>query len=303
MINLVLAVKAEDVKAFEDPLSILIQSLNDIATGIIANLPNLIAALLVIVFTWLATVALRKAAPKILKKANLRVSLKELFLTLGKALIWITGITVAAMIVFPGLTPAKALSAAGLASVAIGLAFKDIFQNFFAGILLLWKFPFEPGDFIECGDVRGRVVETELRLTTIRASSGELFIVPNAQLIGNPIEVLTDKDLRRVELATGVAYGENVAEAVNIIKSAVSECDTVNQSKPLEVLVSNFGDSSIDIDVLYWTGSSPMDFRKSKHEVIIAIKEALDKAGIEIPFPYRTLTFTEPLKILTETTV
>ena len=164
----------------------------------------------------------------------------------------------------------------------------------------MWKFPFEPGDLIECNGVKGRVKETELRMTTIRSTSGELLIVPNSFLIDNPIEVLTDQEHRRAEVVTGVAYDEDVPAAVKIIEDILETCSTVNKNKPRDVLVSGFGASSIDIEVLYWTKSSPLDMRKSKSEVITAIKGALDEAGIEIPFPYRTMTFAEPLKIVRE---
>jgi small-conductance mechanosensitive channel len=279
------------------PSQILFDSLGNVLRDAIAHLPNIAAAVVALLLTWLASFLFQKFIPKILNRTNWRSSLKELLVTLGKVLVWLIGVMVAAMILFPGLTPSKALGAAGLASVAIGLAFKDIFQNFFAGILLLWKFPFEPGDFIECGDIKGKVIETELRLTTIRSTTGELIVVPNAHLVGNPIEVLTDQELRRVGLKTGVAYGENVAEAIEVLEKALDECSTVSHSKPRDVLASGFGASSIDIDVLYWTESAPLDRRKSQSEVIIALKKALDDAGIEIPFPYRTMTFAEPLKI------
>ncbi|MGJ8696518.1 MAG: mechanosensitive ion channel family protein [Verrucomicrobiaceae bacterium] len=284
----------------KSPTTILVQSLGDIVKDAIAHLPYILGAVVALLLTWLISALFQKLVPKLLDKGTWRTSLKELAVTLGKVVIWLVGVMVAAMILFPGLTPSKALGAAGLASVAVGLAFKDIFQNFFAGILLLWKFPFEPGDFIQCGDVKGKVVETELRLTTIRRTTGELITVPNAYLVGNPIDVLTNRDIRRMEITTGVAYGEDVAEAVGVLEKALAECSTVDQSQPCDVLVSNFGASSIDIDVLYWTKSAPLDFRKSKSEVITALKKALDDAGIEIPFPYRTLTFAEPLRILNE---
>ena len=284
-------------KPFTEPFEVLMKSVRSMTADLIAHLPNFVAALLAIVFTWLLVAAFKKMAPKLTSRFRWTASLRELFLTLGKATIWLLGLLVAAMIIFPGLTPSKALGAAGLASVAIGLAFKDIFQNFFAGILLMWKFPFDPGDYIECGEVKGRVIETELRLTTIRATSGELIVVPNAHLVGNPLEVLTDRDLRRMEITTGVAYGEDVPNAVSVIESALKECPRIDTSKSTDVLVSNFGSSSIDIDVLIWTKSLPLDMRKARAEIIIAIKAALDEAGIEIPFPYRTMTFAEPLQI------
>lgn len=281
----------------KSPTDILFNSLGEILKDAISHLPNIAAGVGILLLTWLMSFVFQVAVPKLLDRGKWRTSLKELMITLGKAVIWLTGFMVAAMILFPGLTPSKALGAAGLASVAIGLAFKDIFQNFFAGILLLWKFPFEPGDFIECGDIRGRVLETELRLTTIRKLSGELLVVPNAHLVGNPIEVLTDRDLRRIHLVIGVAYGEDVAGAIKVLKKALESCDSVDPSKPAEVFAASFGASSVDLDVLYWTGSKPREQRESRSEVVVALKSALDNAGIEIPFPYRTMTFAEPLKI------
>ncbi|MDB4265172.1 mechanosensitive ion channel family protein [bacterium] len=291
---------SSEPKPFTDPIGILMESLRSMSADFIAHLPNIIASIVILILTWGLVFLFNKLIPKLTGRFHWRTSLRELVVTLGKAAIWLLGFVAAAMILFPGLTPAKALSAAGLASVAIGLAFKDIFQNFFAGVLLLWKFPFEPGDLIECGDVKGRVIETELRLTTIRATSGELIIVPNAHLVGNPIDVLTDRDLRRVEVTTGVAYGENVPAAVDVIEKSLKDCSRIDESKPVDVLVSNFGASSIDIEVLFWTKSSPIEMRKARSQVIVAIKAALDEADIEIPFPYRTMTFAEPLKIVNE---
>jgi len=88
-----------------------------------------------------------------------------------------------------------------------------------------------------------------------------------------------------------------VEEAIGVLKKALNNCELIDRSKPRDVLASNFGASSIDIDVLYWARSAPLDQRKSRSEVIIALKSALDEAGIEIPFPYRTMTFAEPLRI------
>lgn len=238
-----------------------------------------------------------KVAKRLLAKRDLRSSMKDLILTFGKVGIWIIGILAAAIIVFPGLTPAKALGAAGLLSVAVGLAFKDIFENFFAGVLLLWRFPFEPGDFIECGGVRGRVIETRLRMTTVRSTEGELIIVPNAHLISNPLDVLTNQDWRRTTVATGVAYKEDLAVAIEVIRNVVKKCESVNHEKPWDVFASGFGESSMDLEILYWTKSAPYEMRRSRSEVITAVKAELDAKGIEIPFPYRTLTFDQPLEV------
>ncbi|QSP94916.1 mechanosensitive ion channel family protein [Marinobacter salinisoli] len=70
-----------------------------------------------------------------------------------------------------------------------------------------------------------------------------------------------------------------------------------NRLRGIEIFAQAFGSSSIDFEITWWTGSRPIDIRKSKDEVIEAVKAALDNAAIEIPFPYRTLTFKEPLPV------
>ncbi|MGA6927001.1 MAG: mechanosensitive ion channel family protein, partial [Desulfosarcina sp.] len=206
------------------------------------------------------------------------------------------GILLSAMVVFPGLTPTKALSAMGIVSIAIGFAFKDIFENFFAGILLLWRFPFENGDFVECQEVMGQVEHISVRMTQVRHPSGELVVLPNSFLFKNPVRVLTARDKRRATITAGVAYGENVGDAVDVIQRAVKECESVSGVHPVQVFPKAFGESSIDIEVAWWSDPTPLGVRRSRGEVITAIKRELDAAGIEIPFPYRTLTANTPIR-------
>ena len=199
--------------------------------------------------------------------------------------------------IFPGLSPAKALGGIGLLSVAVGFAFKDTFENFFAGTLMLWKYPFENGDFIESGDIMGRVEAINIRVTSIRRVTGELLLVPNASLFKNPVIVLTNQRVRRIHLTTGVAYDEDLAGALEIIETTVRDCESREIDYPVQVFATGFGASSMDIDVSWWCDSTPLGTRKSRNEVVVAIKTALDAAGIEIPYPYRTLTFKDSLSL------
>ncbi len=276
-------------------------SLDRIWSAFLAHTPYMIASLMVLLFTFVIVFLLRRFGSHLFRRTTSRKSLRDLFVRLLTIVTWVLGLLFAAMVLFPGLTPAKALGAVGLLSVAIGLAFKDIFENFFAGILILWRFPFEEGDVIECEGVVGRVESVEVRNTTIRRTTGELVVVPNLFLFKNPCEILTDRVKRRVSITAGVAYGEDVSESVQIIKRAVEACKTVRDDEQVQVFPEEFGDSSINIEVTWWTGSTPFAIRESKGEVITAIKKALDEAGIEIPFPYRTLTFKEALRVQGET--
>ncbi len=282
----------------EEVKDTLMETLGSAWKGFLEHTPYLVAGLVCLLGTWIVVKIVLKIVEKVLKKKqSMRTSLRELILRFVSIGIWFVGMLLVAMIIFPGLTPAKALGGLGLLSVAIGLAFKDIFENFFAGVLLLWRFPFEKGDFIECEGITGEVEDVQIRMSLIRQTTGELVVVPNIFLFKNPVEVLTNPPLRRMHITAGVGYGEDVAESVAVIEKAVRSCESVSGDRELQVFPMAFGASSIDIDVAWWTDPKPGQMRKSRGEVITAIKKALDDAGIEIPFPYRTLTFSEPLKI------
>lgn len=264
----------------------------------IAHTPYLIAGLFVLIITGLFASVFGRIVLNITSKSKLRNSLRDLLARITRISVWMFGFLLAAMVVFPGLTPSKALGGLGLASIAIGFAFKEIFENFFAGILLLWKYPFETGDFIECEDIVGKVEDISVRMTQIRKTNGELVLVPNSFLFKNPVYVLTEKEIRRITIMTGVAYSEDADDAVSVIEKAVQNCETVISDQPVQVFLHGFGASSIDIEVTWWTQATPLGQRRSRSEVVSAIKRALDNAGIEIPFPYRTLTFKQPLEVL-----
>lgn len=279
-----------------EPVSILISQLRDIGRAAIELSPQIVVAIFVIFLTWGISKVASSVIGKVLGGRSIRQSLKELFHLLVSILVWVLGLMIAAVIMFPGLTPASILAGLGIGSVAIGFAFKDVFENFLAGIIILFRREMRIGDHIECEGIEGKVAQIAIRESHIRQTDGQLVIVPNALLFKNPVIVRTDQDLRRTTVICGVAYDVDVATARDVIQRAVAGCDTVVQDdKPIQIFAQEFASSSINFEVTWWTGSKPVDIRKSRDEVVTAVKKALDDAGIEIPFPYRTLTFKEPL--------
>lgn len=282
-----------------EPVNILIAQLREIARASIELLPQIAVALIVILLTAGLSKLVRSITRRGFKRTKLRKSLKELFTLLISIFVWVLGIMIAAVIVFPGLTPASMLAGLGIGSVAIGFAFKDVFENFLAGIIILFRREMRIGDYIECEDIEGQVDHIAIRESHIRQTDGQLVIVPNSILFKNPVTVRTSLEKRRVTIICGVAYDVDLAEARSVIQKAVEACDTVEQDeKPIQVFAKEFGDSSINFEVTWWTGSKPVDVRSSRDQVISSIKRSFDAANIEIPFPYRTLTFKEPLPVL-----
>ncbi|MDU9005276.1 mechanosensitive ion channel family protein [Sedimentitalea todarodis] len=281
-----------------EPVEILLRQLTEIARASIALLPQLAVAIFVLLLTAVLNKLVQYLVARVMRGMKLRQSLKDLFSLLTSIFVWIMGIMIAAVIVFPGLTPASILAGLGIGSVAIGFAFKDVFENFLAGIIILFRREMRIGDHIECEGIDGKVDRIAIRESHILQTDGQLVIVPNSILFKNPVVIQTFKDTRRVTVICGVAYDEDVDAARDVIAQAVSGCDTVDQSKhPIQIFAQEFASSSINFEVTWWTGSEPLEVRRSKDQVVAKVKGALDAAGIEIPFPYRTLTFKEPLPV------
>lgn len=282
---------------FPGAFDVVTSSVKSLWRDFLARSPLILAGVLALLVTGLISKAAGFVVKRLSQRSRLRTSLQDLILQLFTIGIWTAGLLVAAVIMFPGMTPAKALTVLGLGSVAIGFAFKDIFENFFAGILILWKYPFDRGDFIESGNVNGRIEEITIRNTMIRQVDGQLVVVPNAMLFKNAVDVLTNRSSRRTTVMCGVAYDTNLDQAQEILENTLKGCETVRERQAIEVFAREFGDSSINFELTWWTGSTPLDIRKSQDEVVRTVKLALDEAGIEIPFPQRTLWSPDPLRI------
>ena len=275
-------IEVESAINIEGNMEVIWKSLMTLWKDFLVRFPLIVAGIVVLILTALLAKLVGSVMTRVLaNRKRLRSSLKDLLNQLATLGIWLTGLIVAAVIVFPGLTPAKALTVLGLGSVAIGFAFKDIFENFFAGVLILWRYPFDRGDFIQCDDIVGHVELITVRNTMLRRLDGELTVIPNAHLFKSKVDILTNRTSRRVRITCGVAYGENIARAREVIEQAVQSCPTVNTNRAVEVFAEEFADSSVNFEVAWWTGAKPIDIRASRDEVVESIKTALDDADIE----------------------
>lgn len=280
-----------------DTIEILKQQLLDLAKATVEHTPNIIAAVVLLTVTWLAAKLARRVATKLMPGKGEQRSLTIAIRKILTIVVWVGGIALTAVVLFPSVKPSSLIAGLGLGSVAIGFAFKDIFENFFAGMLILFRQPFAIGDHVEVDGIEGIVENITIRDTLVRQTDGQPVIIPNSVLFKNPVTVRTDKDTRRVTIMCGVAYDEDIDKAREVITNAVKTVDSVNKDKPVQIFANAFGASSVDFEVTWWTGSSPVDIRKSRDEVVASVKRALDDANIEIPYPYQTLTFHEALPV------
>jgi len=272
---------------------ILAGKLNDMFVEFVRALPALGLALLVVIATWVVVKIAANVAERVTSRTNLRPSLASLIVTLVKIAVWVLGLLIAAIVIFPDVTPASLFAGLGIGAVAIGFAFQDIFENFLAGMLLMARDKMRMGDVIECEGMVGKVERITLRETHVRSLSRELTVVPNSVLFKNPVEILTDDKLRRHEVVIGVAYDTDLDEAAEVIEKAVKSIDGIAHEEGLDIFAKEFNSSSIDFLVRWFAGSTPRKGWETTDKVVRTVKRALDEAGIEIPFPYMTHTFKE----------
>jgi len=271
----------------------LMDQLNRMGTEFVRSVPQIAIALVIVLATAIVANFTGRIADALIGKSSLRPSLRNLIETVVKLAVWVFGLLVAMIVVFPGLTVGTLVAGLGIGAVAIGFAFQDIFENFLAGVLIMVREKMRIGDVIECEGICGKVEYITLRETHIRAMSGELTVVPNSILFKNPVEILTDEETRRHDVVIGVSYDTDLDEAAEVIRKAVSDVEGIDIEKGLDIFAQEFNSSSVDFLVRWWAGSTPRGGWESKDRVVRAIKRGLDDAGIEIPFPYVTHTFKE----------
>ncbi|MEE9323861.1 MAG: mechanosensitive ion channel family protein [Candidatus Aenigmarchaeota archaeon] len=201
--------------------------------------------------------------------------------------IWIAAVLVILEIL--GLQGAimTALAGAGVAGIAIGFAAKDTLSNFISGIFLYIDRTFKIGDTVEIGGKVGKVVDIHLRKTVIKGFDNKLITIPNSKTAESMVINYSREPTRRVQVPIGIAYEANLAKAEKIILDIVKkDKDFLDDPKPA-VVVTGFGDFSVDLQVRAWIENK--DFLDKKVKLMKEIKLAFDKQGIEIPYPKRVM--------------
>ncbi len=191
-----------------------------------------------------------------------------------------------------GVQTASLLAVLGAAGLAIGLALQGTLSNVASGVMMLILRPFNVGDYIEAGNVKGTVKSLNLFATELATIDNLYVFAPNSQIWSAVITNFNRNKQRRFDLINGIAYDEDIDKALKTIKAVIEKEERIitTAGKEPQYYVNSLGDSAVNIGVRYWTNTS--DFLPTKWDLTKLTKQALDKAGIGIPFPTRTLEFT-----------
>lgn len=280
-----------------EALNLVLDTVTNIGVGFIKHLPLIVAGLFVVlVFNFLAN-TMQSVVKRLTEGSGLDITLSSILASLTGIGVRILGLLVAAVVVIPSFDPGSLIAGLGLSSVAIGFAFKDILENFVAGILILWNKPFVVGDVIESNSHLGTVTMINVRSTYIKTFDGKQVIIPNGDVFDNDVKVYSAYENRRISVPVGVGYGESIEEAQSTILNAVTSVEGVLEDPAPTAYLTGLGSSSIDFDVMFWINQKESSYLEVQHNAIKAIKNALDERGIDIPYPYQVVQFDNSLHL------
>ncbi len=173
----------------------------------------------------------------------------------------------------------------GALGVGIGLGLQDVVKNFVSGLILMFERPIQPGDVVEVSGTSGKVREIGMRATTLTTFEGADVVVPNGSLLADKLINWTLSDMnRRIDVNIGVAYGSNPREVMELLKRVAVETPGVAAFPEPGVVFNGFGASSLDFAIRAWTNDFG-DWVNIRSEMSMRLYDALQAAGIEIPFP------------------
>lgn len=267
-------------------LEILIQKIETWFKESIAALPNVFVAVLVVVAFYYLAKVLKRVFRNFLVRFSVNKALNELMASSLQLTVILVGVFIALGILNLEKTVTSLLTGAGIITFVIGFAFQDIASNFFSGILIAFKKPYQIGDVIEIEKNLGVVEEIELRSTMIRTADGQDILIPNKNILTQVVTNYTFSPFRRVQVVVGVGYESDLKLVEQVTLKALESIPERDSSQLCEVVFTDFGPSSINLSASFWINYQKQKvFAVAKHNAIIAINDAYKKHGISIPFP------------------
>jgi small-conductance mechanosensitive channel len=256
---------------------------------------DVVSALLIIALTfWVASVIAALAERQIKRLTFGRVSTRNLIAQVTRIVIYVIAFLVGLDALGLDLTALTVFS--GALGIGIGFGLQKIASNFISGLILLAEQSIEDGDLVEMPDgTAGFVRRSGARYMLLETFDGKEILVPNEDLItGRVINWTLSNNRGRIEINVGVSYGSDLKKAQALmLEAATNHPSCIADPQPL-CFLTTFGESSVDFQLLFWVEDVTAGRREPQSEVMFAIVDAFDAAGITIPFPQRDVHMKSP---------
>ncbi len=185
------------------------------------------------------------------------------------------------------------LTGLGILGFTVGFALQDIMKNFASGIILLLQQPFHVGETIGVKGFDGTVLAIDLRSTEMRAADGRVVILPNADVLANPIVNYSRANQRRVELSLNLSHASEPSTVRQIVLEAIQRVPGFVADPEPMILFNSLTDHALELNANFWVDVTKSDPLHAKDAAILGIKSAFNEKGIEIPHPVQAVTSTQ----------
>lgn len=275
-----------------DSISNLWEKLDGWLDAIILKLPNFVVALLVMVVFYFIARGMKKLSYKVIFKRISDTSMRQVLSKLVYAIFLLIGFFIALGVMQLDKVLTSVLAGAGVMGLAIGFALQGTLSNTVSGFMLSFMPKVRIGDYIDAQGNSGYVEEIDLRNVTLRQPDNDYVIIPNKIFVENPFTNYSWTERGRVSVSCGVGYEDDLQQVEDLVVKIISENFEQQEGEGVEFFFTEFGDSSINFKVRFWIKSQkPKPKLEARHKAIKLIKKHFDEAGINIPFPIRTLDF------------
>jgi len=259
------------------------------------SIADIILAIIVIIVGYFVSIIVSKYISKAMKRANLSKILIEFTSRVVKILLIIFAISIS--VGFLGVdVGAAVISISVVAGFIFGFAFQETLGNLAAGFMIAITKPFKKNDFVEVSGHSGLINNVGASITSIITLDNKRIIIPNSKVWGEPIINYTALNTRRIDMKIGISYGDDIGKAMKEAMNVITKHKNVLKDPAPYVGVSDLGDSSVDLIIRPWVKTE--DYWNTKWDLTKSLKEAYDKAGINIPFPQRDLWIKNPNELL-----
>lgn len=246
------------------------------------RVPYIIIGIVVFSLFWLLSKAFKKVVSKaLLDRSYTRQNLVLVLHRVGSSAILFFGFLIALVIIIPGFSPGQLVSALGIGSVAIGFAFKDIFQNLLSGILILISEPFKIGDSIVVNGMEGTVEDIQIRATFLRSADGRRIVIPNATVYTSAVTVNTAYSQRRCEFMVAIASQDDIEQVSEQIRTILNADRSVLSTPKYTVDVAELLDEKVKLRVRWWVDTKDTSMATSISEIQRKVQQLLNVKAVE----------------------
>ena len=248
----------------------------------------LVLALIIILIAMFVGRLTRRIIMRAVEKVpSLDHSVGNIFYSIARTFIWLFAVLI--ILDLFGFNTASLLTVLGAAGLAVGLAMKDSLSNIAAGLMLLLLRPYKVGDYVDCGSVSGTIKEMGLFTTILSTPDGIFIAAPNSVIFGTPVKNYSRNDTRRVDITVGISYGDSLPQGIKILQSLMEKNEIILKDPAPQVLVADLADSSVNLTLRFWVPTAK--YWDAFWAIKGQLKETIESAGLNIPFPQRVITF------------